>query len=169
MSLHLNSQELSELTDEIWKDKDSIERVKAFLEEKKVDPDFKLHKKSKSAREAARRIGSDLKEIVKSLVFTGEQDLLVLVQGDRSVSEEKLKKEIEDSSLRLARPDEVKKITGYRVGTVSPFDVDIKVIIDKPIMELDVARPAAGSTCLGTEIDPRELKKITQGEVLKVS
>lgn len=168
MNLKLSSEELSETINEVYKDAKSIKRVNSFFKSKDIDPEFSLHKKSRSASDASENQNVEIGEIVKSLVFIGEEPVLVLVQGNKKASEEKIREAMNFDSVRLAEPGEVKNITDYRVGTVSPFDVDIKVIVDKPIMELEKARPAAGSTCLGVEIEPKKLKEITNAEIHEV-
>lgn len=168
--LKLNSKELKIILNEIRKDKENIERVRNFLTSSNIEFKFSLHRKSRTAREAASHMQVDLKEIVKSLVFIGdEKGYVILIQGDKKIDEEKLEKILGVSSLRLANPNEVKNLTGYRVGSVSPFDLKLEVIMDKSILNLNKARPAAGSTCLGVEINPEDLKKVSDAKVEKVS
>lgn len=170
MTLKLNTTELTTLLKEIGKDKENIERVKNFLASSNLEFKFSLHRKSRTAREAASHMQVNLEEIVKSLVFLGDENgYVILIQGDRKIDEEKLRKTLGVDTLKLANPSEVKELTGYRVGSVSPFDLDLEVIMDRPILDLDKARPAAGSTCLGVEINPKDLKKISNAKVKRVS
>lgn len=168
MSLNLNSKQALQLIEELEKDKDNIKRVISFLDSKDVEVSYFFHPKSIKAKKSAESQRAKLEDIIKSLVFVGDEPLLVLVQGNKRVSKERLES-IFQEKFGLASPERVKEITGYRVGSVSPFGQEIRAIIDQPIMERKTVRPAAGSTCLGVTIDPKDLKELTSARTEKIS
>ena len=159
-------EEMEEFADFMEDDIENVQRVIGEL----IDEDFEfmVHAKSETVEESAENTDMDEENIIKTLVFIGERPVAVLCPGDTSVSEEKLEK-ILDSEVRMARPEEVKDETGYIVGGVSPFDLDIKVLMEESILEKEKVKPAAGSRVVGVTIDPEALKNISGAEAVDVS
>jgi len=62
---------------------------------------------------------------------------MVLVAGPAQVDWKKLRQLVGRSRVRMATEDEVLEITGYRVGTVSPFGLKnhIKVLIEASVLK----------------------------------
>lgn len=58
--------------------------------------------------------------------------------GDKKVDMEKLRQAQGDDSLRMANKGEVSNITGYAVGTVSPFGLQggVDVVVDQNVLSL---------------------------------
>ena len=161
-----NPEEMEEFTEFMDEDIENVQRVIGELIDEDVE--FMVHAKAETVEESAENTDMDAEDIVKTLVFIGENPVAVLCPGDTSVSEKKLEK-ILDSKVRMARPQEVKDETGYIVGGVSPFDLDIKVLMEESILEKDEVKPAAGSRVVGVSIDPEALKKISGAEAVDVS
>ena len=61
---------------------------------------------------------------------------MVLVAGREQVDWKKLRQFAGRSRLRMATEEEVLDVTGYRVGTVSPFGLknQVKVLIDESVL-----------------------------------
>ena len=61
---------------------------------------------------------------------------MVLVAGREQVDWRKLRQLVGRSRLRMATEEEVLDVTGYRVGTVSPFGLkhQVKVWIDSSVL-----------------------------------
>ncbi|MBC5792815.1 MAG: hypothetical protein H8Z69_02125 [Nanohaloarchaea archaeon] len=153
----LDRDELLEMLDFLEEDVENVRRVAKFIEEKDIDAEFLFHGKSESAKDSAEKTDLDLDQIVKTLVFkTGNDFVAVLCPGDSRVSEQSLE-DLTGSKVRMAKPSEVENHTGYIVGGVSPFDLDIDVFMDISIPEKDLVRPAAGSRVVGVELEPEEL------------
>ena len=158
-------EELEEFLDFIEEDVENVRRVVDFVEENDLDVEFKVHGKSETAEESAKKTGVELSQIVKTLVFkTGNDFVAVLCPGDRRVSEEKLE-EITGEEVRMANPSEVEEHTGYVVGGVSPFDLDIDVYMEESLLERDEVKPAAGSRVVGVTLDPESLRSAINAEV----
>jgi len=159
---------LEKFLDFLDEDIENVKRAVKAVESEGLDTDFVVHAKSETVEESAKHTGVKKGEIVKTLVFIGERPVAVLCPGDTSVSEEKLE-EILGTDVRMANPEEVKEATGYVVGGVSPFDLDIKVLMEKTILEKDEVRPAAGSRVVGVNLDPEALKQVSDAEAVDVS
>jgi Cys-tRNA(Pro) deacylase len=152
-------EELETFLDLIEEDLENIRRVIGFCKEKDLDVEFMVHAKSETVDESAENVGISEDKIVKTLVFkAGEEFIAVLCPGNQRVSEEKLE-EITGEDIRMANPSEVEENTGYIVGGVSPFDLDIPVFMEKSILENEEVKPASGSRVIGVSVDPEELKE----------
>ena len=103
--------------------KEPVKRAEKILKE--FDPNLKviiLEDTARTANDAATALGCNVGAIVKSLLFkTGETFCLCLVSGDKRCSLNKLKKKLSEKNVSMAKPEEVKLITGYTIGGVSPI------------------------------------------------
>lgn len=167
-SFKQNLEEMEEFSGFVEKDIENIQRVIQELKENDVEAEFMVHAKSETVAESAENTGMEAKNIVKTLVFIGEEPVAVLCPGNSSVSEKKLR-EILGTEVRMAKPSEVKEATGYIVGGVSPFDLDIKVLMEKSLMDRERLKPAAGSRVVGVSIKPEDLEKISGAELVDIS
>jgi len=78
-------------------------------------------------------------QIVRSILFQirpGEF-LMVLVAGREQIDWKKLRQLVGRSRVRMATEEEVLEVTGYRVGTVSPFGLknEVRVLIDSSVVK----------------------------------
>ena len=78
-------------------------------------------------------------QIVRSILFQirPEEYLMVLVAGPNQIDWKKLRQLVKRSRMRMATEDEVLEVTGYRIGTVSPFGMrnQVKVMIDASVLK----------------------------------
>ena len=88
----------------------------------------------KTVKQAVKATDSKPKQIIKSLLFISEKEgpVLVIVDGESKVDLDKLAKIF--GRVRLATPEEVKKITGFEVGAVPPVGVKVKTIVDPKVL-----------------------------------
>lgn len=161
-------EELEQFLDFMESDIENVRRVIKTCEEEGLDADFVVHAKSETVKESAENTGVSEEKIVKTLVFIGDEPIAVLCPGHTSVSESKLE-DILGTDVRMANPDEVEDATGYIVGGVSPFDLDIKVLMEESILREETVKPAAGSRVVGVTVDPEALKDINDAEVVDIS
>ncbi len=163
-------EELEEWIGFMRDDLENVKRAINDVEENCVDADFVIHAKAETVEESAENTGVDEEKIVKTLVFiAGDEPVAVLCPGHARVSEEKLRDAAGENDIRMAKPDEVRDATGYHVGGVSPFDLEIPVYMEESILEHRKVKPAAGSRVVGVTIDPGELEDVTSAEVVDVS
>lgn len=117
---------------------------------------------------AADALQTDVAAIVKSLVFMHDgTPVLALVSGTRTVNLALLAERLGAESVRLARPREVRELTGYAVGGVPPIAhrQPLRVVMDRHLVELPHVYAAAGSRVAVFEIQPDELIRISRAEV----
>lgn len=162
------SEDLKQFIDFIGEDLENVKRVIEFCESNDLDVEFKIHSKTETAKESAQKTDIELGQVVKTLVFkAGEDFVAVLCPGDRRVSEEKLE-DVTGEDVRMANPSEVTENTGYVVGGVSPFDLDITVYMEESLNEYEEVKPAAGSRVVGATLNPEDLSNIIVNRKLDI-
>ncbi len=106
-----------------------------------------------SLEQAARERGLEPAQIVRSLLFRLEQGsyILVLMPGPEQVSWPKLRRYLGRSRITLAGADEVRRVTGFELGAVSPFGLatPLRILADTCLRELDVISLGAGMRAAG--------------------
>jgi prolyl-tRNA editing enzyme YbaK/EbsC (Cys-tRNA(Pro) deacylase) len=102
---------------------------------------------TRTADDAARAIGCQVAQIVKSLVFVADgQPVVALVSGVDRLDPERLGAALGATNVRRADGDEVRRATGYPIGGVPPFGhaVPTPVLIDERLFAQDEVWAAAG-------------------------
>ena len=154
-------------------EKEPVKRVEKFLKE--FDKNLNVTLLSTSARtalEAAKSLNCEVGAIVKSLLFRAENAfILCLVAGDKKGSLNKIKKITNIKDISMASADEVKDVTGYTIGGVSPVGhlKNINIYIDSSLERFDILYAAAGHPNCVFKIDYFNLQKITQGLIKEIS
>jgi Cys-tRNA(Pro)/Cys-tRNA(Cys) deacylase len=112
-------------------------------------------------------------QIVRSILFQIRPDefLMILVAGPAQVDWKKLRQLVKRSRLRMAREEEVLEVTGYRVGTVSPFGLknQVKVLIDASVLkedEISIGSGVRGSAIIMKSADLR--RALGEAEVVSL-
>ena len=142
---------------------------------KQFNPNLKvieLEQTARTANDAATALGCKVGAIVKSLLFkAGENFILCLVSGDKRCSLNKLKKILNEKDVSMANPEDVKRVTGYTIGGVSPTGhlTKIKIYIDENLKNFNSIFAAAGHPNAVFEIDFKDLKGLTQGETKEIT
>ena len=142
---------------------------------KKFNPNLKvivLDKTARTANDAATALGCKVGAIVKSLLFkTGEDFILCLVSGDKRCSLNKLKKTLNIKNVSMANPEDVKKITGYTIGGVSPTGhlKKVKIYIDENLKNFESIFAAAGHPNAVFEIDFESLISLTSAQISEIT
>ena len=91
--------------------------------------------------------------------------------GDKRCSLNKLKKIIDEKDVSMAKPDDVKKVTGYTIGGVSPVGhlTKIKIFIDSNLERFTKVFAAAGHPNCVFEISFNQLTNLTSGEIRELT
>jgi Cys-tRNA(Pro) deacylase len=150
----------------------SVERVKIALEGLVLPSEIQeLPQSTRTAVEAAEAVQCSVGQIVKSLVFSTDDDqpLLILTSGSNQVNE-KLVGSYLDQKIHFATPEFVRQQTGFAIGGVSPYGLKkkIPIYIDRDLMQYVQIWVAAGSTHAVFSISPQDLVNTTLGEVISV-
>ena len=143
--------------------------IKAFNSDLEI---ICLEKTARTAQDAATALGCNVGAIVKSLLFKTEDNfILCLVSGDKRCSLNKLKKIFNIKDVSMAHPDEVKKITGYTIGGVSPVGHlnELKIYIDNNLERFTTIFAAAGHPNCVFKIDFKQLTILTNGEIKEIT
>ena len=154
-------------------DKEPVKRVEKIL--KKFDTYLEvilLNTSARTALEAASSLNCEVGAIVKSLLFKTEKTYsLCLVAGDRKASLNKIKKTLNIKDVSMASADEVKNITGFTIGGVSPVGHlnKINIYIDNSLERFEILYAAAGHPNCVFKINYNNLKEITNGLIKEIS
>lgn len=127
---------------------------------------------TRTAQEAADRVGCALGQIIKSLIFKGSQSnkaILVLTSGSNRVDEKRISTYVGEPILR-ADPDFVRTITGYAIGGVPPLahTQALETYIDADLLQYTTVWGAAGTPNAVFELASADLEKMTGGKVAPV-
>ena len=138
---------------------------------KQFNPDLKvivLEQTARTANDAATALGCKVGAIVKSLLFRREKSfVLCLVSGDKKCSLNKLKKILGEKDVSMANADQVKEITGYTIGGVSPIGhlTKVNILIDNNLARFEDIFAAAGHPNCIFKINFEQLLKLTNGKI----
>ena len=126
---------------------------------------------TKTAVDAANAIGCDVGQIVKSLIFGVDGEVvLAYVSGANQLDEAKLAAAA--GGLRCSRVDAdiVRATTGFPIGGVPPFghDTDLRVFVDPDLLQFDVVWAAAGTWHDVFSLTPRQLIDASAGTVVEL-
>jgi prolyl-tRNA editing enzyme YbaK/EbsC (Cys-tRNA(Pro) deacylase) len=122
-----------------------------------------------TAADAAKAVGCELRQIVKSLLFVcGTSNVLVMVPGDRRADPAKIAHAAGTEKAKVAGADLVLDATGFEPGAVAPFPlrrVD-RVFVDRSLLSLDRVWIGAGSTRHMATLSPGDLVRLARAETL---
>src|SRR5207248_11281187 len=116
---------------------------------------------------AARAVGCERAQIVKSLVFICDgRPVLALVPGDRRADAAKVAAVAGAGYARTAKPEEVVAATGFEPGGVAPFPAAgvTRVLLDRALLEQEIVWIGAGSDRHMAGLAPLDLARLTQAE-----
>ena len=154
-------------------DKEPVKRVEKILKEfDKTQKVIVLNTSARTALEAATSLSCEVGAIVKSLLFKTENSfILCLIAGDKKGSLNKIKKILNIKDLSMASADDVKKITGYTIGGVSPIGHlnKIDIFIDNSLERFTSLFAAAGHPNCVFKINFTDLQKITNGSIKDIT
>ncbi len=123
---------------------------------------------TRTALEAAAAIGVEVGQIVKSLVFAVDDELVMaLVSGANQLDEHKLARAAGGTRCRRVDADAVREVTGFPIGGVPPFGhaTPLRVFVDPDLLVWDEVWAAGGTWHDVFGVDPRRLVDATGGVV----
>ena len=147
--------------------KEPVKRVEDVL--KKFDKNLEviiLDTSARTAKDAAKSLNCEIGAIIKSLLFkTDNTYTLFLVSGDKKASLNKIKKILNIKDAFMASAEEVKNVTGFTIGGVSPIGHlnKINVYIDNSLERFEHLYAAAGHPNCIFKTNYQDLQKITNG------
>jgi len=145
---------------------EEVEQVAAYLRDSGAESRIEeFSDGTPTAEDAAKAVGCELGQIVKSLVFDCDgRSILVMVPGDRRADRAKVGEEARCTKAKVAGPEQVRNATGFEPGAVAPFplrQVDA-VYLDRSLLQHPVVWIGAGSTRHMAALAPSELLRLSR-------
>ena len=123
---------------------------------------------TKTAADAAAAIGVVVGQIVKSLVFGVDNEIVMaLVSGSNQLDEKKLAAAAGGSKCSRVDADAVRAATGYPIGGVPPFGhtSQLRVFVDPDLLQYDEVWAAAGTWNDNFGAAPADIVRVAGGVV----
>ena len=123
---------------------------------------------TRTAADAARAVGCEVGQIVKSLVFVaGGRPVVALVSGANRLDESRLG-EMAGRPVAKADAETARTATGYSIGGVPPFGhaTELPVFMDRDLLAYEVVWAAAGRPDSVFEIQPGRLRELSNAVVV---
>ena len=156
---------------------ESTRRVRDALEKEGMGERLlDLDETARSAEDAASSLGTEVGAIVKTLIFRFEVvapeaqvfAIAALVSGDRFCNTDAIGGVIgQEGKVKRPNADEVKEMTGYSIGGVSPVALpeDVMVLIDDGLGRHTELWAAAGHPHCVFRTNLAELERLTGGRI----
>jgi Cys-tRNA(Pro) deacylase len=146
---------------------ESVQRVAAFLHEARAEAILEeFSEGTPTAEDAARAVGVEAGQIVKSLVFVSDdgRPVVALVPGDRRADADKIARAVGVGSVRVGSRKEVEAATGFGPGAVAPFPLPKieHVLIDRSLLSHEYVWVGAGSPNHIARLRPAELARLSR-------
>lgn len=124
--------------------------------------------------DAARALGVEPAQIIKSLVFlVYEEPLLVINNGLAKVDRRKVADwlGVGKKQVKFAGAEQALEITGYIVGSMPPFGHrrKLRTLVDPAVTEFEIIFGGGGDIDAMMRLTSAELLRVTEGEVVRVS
>jgi len=123
---------------------------------------------TRTAAEAAAAIGVAVGQIVKSLVFAVDDDIVMaLVSGANQLDEQRLAAAAGGTKCSRVDADAVRAATGFPIGGVAPFGhaTPLRIFVDPDLLEFDEVWAAAGTWHDVFGVEPHKLVEASGGVV----
>jgi prolyl-tRNA editing enzyme YbaK/EbsC (Cys-tRNA(Pro) deacylase) len=130
-----------------------------------------------TAEDAARALGVELGQIVKSLVFlaprdeAGHEPVLCLVSGTNRVDVARLAAVVGEPAIRRATSREARDLTGFSIGVIPPVGHAhaVRVVMDPDLGRHREVWAAAGSDHAVFPVAPAALRALTNAIVAPIA
>jgi Cys-tRNA(Pro) deacylase len=149
-----------------------MSRFESWLDESGIGLSVRLFPAgTRTAADAARAVGCDVGQIVKSLVFVAAgRPVVALVSGANRLDEKRLAAAAGEPVTK-ADAEVARSATGYSIGGVPPFGhaTEVPVFMDRDLLGHSVVWAAAGRPDSVFEIDPERLRELSSAVVTDLS
>ena len=123
---------------------------------------------TKTAADAAAAIGVEVGQIVKSLVFAVDGEIVMAyVSGANQLDERKLAAAAGGARCARVDADAVREATGFPIGGVPPFGhtTQLRVFVDPDLLQYDIVWAAAGTWNDNFGANPNDIQHVAGGGV----
>jgi prolyl-tRNA editing enzyme YbaK/EbsC (Cys-tRNA(Pro) deacylase) len=124
---------------------------------------------ARTAVDAANAIGCEVAQIVKSLIFGVDGEIvLAYVSGANQLDERKLARAAGGMVCRRVDAEVVRATTGFPIGGVPPIGhlTELRVFIDPDLLVHEVVWAAAGTWHDVFPLSPADLQRVSRGTVV---
>ena len=145
-----------------------VKRTKKIIDKEKIEAEIKEHELwGKESEKVSEIFDIELKNVIKSLlVFLDETPSLVVLQGDKLLDLKKLEK-ITRKKVALARVKNIKKL-GFEFGGIPCIGSELKMIVDRKVLDEETVIGSAGSPYVGIKIKSKDLVRLNSAEVFDI-
>ena len=147
----------------------NVVRVTAAAKERGLDISTRRFPEgTKTAADAAAAIGVTVGQIVKSLVFGVDNEIVMaLVSGSNQLDEKKLALAAGGAKCARVDADAVRDATGYPIGGVPPFghSTQLRVFVDPDLLQYEEVWAAAGTWNDNFGAAPADIVRVAGGVV----
>jgi Cys-tRNA(Pro) deacylase len=122
----------------------------------------------KTAVDAANAVGVQVGQIVKSLIFAVDGEVvLAYVSGSNQLDEKKLAAAAGGAKCARVDADTVRSVTGFPIGGVPPFghSTQLRVFVDPDLLQYDEVWAAAGTWNDNFGAAPADIVRVAGGVV----
>ena len=140
-------------------------RLSQYVEERGIETEVvTLDSSTRTSQMAADSLGCEVAQIAKSIVFTGDSPVVVVISGDKRVDPKKLSEHL-GWKAKIADADAVRNGTGYVIGGVPPFahEPGVVVLLDSSLARFDDVWAAAGTPHSVMRLRVSDLAEIVGG------
>ncbi len=122
--------------------------------------------------QAAQALGADPARVLKTLMtLVDGRPVCVVLASDREIAMKALASAMKAKSAQMMRPADAERLTGYRVGGVSPFGQKrvVPTVIDAAVQDQTRVFVNGGQRGLQVELAVQDLVAALGAQVAKVS
>jgi Cys-tRNA(Pro) deacylase len=127
---------------------------------------------TRTAEDAARAVGCEVGQIVKSLVFLADgAPVVALVSGADRLDTDRLAATLAAARVERADGDAVRGATGYAIGGVPPFGHGrpLPVVMDRALLDHGTVWAAAGRPDAVFAMAPDDLRRASGARVADIA
>ena len=121
--------------------------------------------------QAASALGEDPARVLKTLMAQVDgKPVCVVVPSDREVSMKKLAAAMAGKSAQMMKPPEAERVTGYKVGGISPFGQrkPARTVIERSALAHDMVYLNGGQRGLQMRLKPADARGVLNAVVADV-
>jgi len=127
----------------------------------------------KGAAFAAQAVGFALERTVKTLVVvTGQKHhALALMPGDRELDLKRMAKACKIKRAGMAPPASAERLTGYKVGGISPFGLTspLPSVMDSRLLDYDCVLINGGQRGTMLKMSPKDIARLLESTVADIA
>lgn len=121
--------------------------------------------------QAAAALGENPAHVLKTLMALADgKPVCVIVSSDQEVSMKKLAAAVSGKSAQMMKPPEAERVTGYKVGGISPFGQrkPVRAVIEQSALAHDLVYLNGGQRGLQVRMKPTDVRDVLRAVVADV-